>query len=225
MVNNARSRGFTLIELLVVIAIIAILAAILFPIFLSAKEKGKQTVCAGNMRQLGSALQLYLQDNSDTMPYQQVPHEPFDCIAPWTTVTNWAFGLFKYAKNRQIFFCPNSVPRKNDGSIAVEFLPTRHSKITYVFSGVALGKSMSVCKQSAKVCVLWEIPWSYSVPWVRPWQIGNDVMWIHRWQVHSEGCNFVFADGHIRALKMTQWTGDPRDPFWNFDGKDYNLKE
>ena len=57
-----KRRGFTLIELLVVIAIIAILAAILFPLFISAKEKGRQASCLGNMRQLGDGFVLYMSD-------------------------------------------------------------------------------------------------------------------------------------------------------------------
>jgi prepilin-type N-terminal cleavage/methylation domain-containing protein len=56
-------RGFTLIELLVVIAIIAILAAILFPVFAQAREKARQTACLSNMKQMGNALMMYVQDN------------------------------------------------------------------------------------------------------------------------------------------------------------------
>lgn len=63
-------RGFTLIELLVVIAIIAILAAVLFPVFAQAKEAAKKTSCLSNLRQLGIATKLYLGDNEDVYPYQ-----------------------------------------------------------------------------------------------------------------------------------------------------------
>src|SRR6266542_2782290 len=63
-----RSRGFTLIELLVVIAIIAILAAILFPVFAQVRGKARQAVCFSNLKQLGVAVMMYVQDYSETYP-------------------------------------------------------------------------------------------------------------------------------------------------------------
>jgi prepilin-type N-terminal cleavage/methylation domain-containing protein len=65
-------KGFTLIELLVVIAIIAILAAILFPVFAQAREKARATACLSNMKQAGLALQMYAQDYDETMPLGNV---------------------------------------------------------------------------------------------------------------------------------------------------------
>src|ERR1044072_5111146 len=61
-------KGFPLIELLVVIAIIAILAAILFPVFAKARAKARQTACLANMRQIGNALMMYAQDYDETLP-------------------------------------------------------------------------------------------------------------------------------------------------------------
>src|SRR3954470_2379983 len=63
-----RNQGFTLIELLVVIAIIAILAAILFPVFAQAREKARQTSCTSNLKQLGTGLMMYAQDYDEMMP-------------------------------------------------------------------------------------------------------------------------------------------------------------
>jgi prepilin-type N-terminal cleavage/methylation domain-containing protein len=63
-----KQRGFTLIELLVVIAIIAILAAILFPVFAQAREKARQTSCLSNEKQLGTAISMYVQDYDETYP-------------------------------------------------------------------------------------------------------------------------------------------------------------
>src|SRR5437762_3834341 len=67
-VMSSRKRGFTLIELLVVIAIIAILAAILFPVFAQARESARKTSCLSNVRQLGTAYQMYLQDYDELFP-------------------------------------------------------------------------------------------------------------------------------------------------------------
>jgi len=65
---ETRSRAFTLIELLVVIAVIAILAALLFPVFAKARERARQSMCFGNLKQIGSAFMLYVQDWDDTFP-------------------------------------------------------------------------------------------------------------------------------------------------------------
>ncbi len=67
--NAQQPRGFTLIELLVVIAIIAILAAILFPVFAKAREKARTASCSNNMKQLGTALMMYVQDYDEALPY------------------------------------------------------------------------------------------------------------------------------------------------------------
>jgi prepilin-type N-terminal cleavage/methylation domain-containing protein len=66
-------RGFTLIELLVVIAIIAILAAILFPVFAQAREKARQTQCLNNTKQIGLAFQMYCQDFDERTPQNRIP--------------------------------------------------------------------------------------------------------------------------------------------------------
>src|SRR2546427_11601416 len=66
--RRASARGFTLIELLVVIAIIAILAAILFPVFAQARDSARQTTCLNNCKQLGTALQMYAQDYDEGLP-------------------------------------------------------------------------------------------------------------------------------------------------------------
>src|SRR5688572_32454704 len=69
---HGRRAGFTLIELLVVIAIIAILAAILFPVFAQAREKARQAGCLSNLKQIGNALTMYIRDFDENLPVQPV---------------------------------------------------------------------------------------------------------------------------------------------------------
>jgi prepilin-type N-terminal cleavage/methylation domain-containing protein/prepilin-type processing-associated H-X9-DG protein len=91
-------RGFTLIELLVVIAIIAILAAILFPVFAQAREKARQTACLSNTKQLALGVFMYAQDYDETLP---VAGTNAQCRG------RWQWQIFPYVKNEQIFTCPN----------------------------------------------------------------------------------------------------------------------
>ena len=96
-------RGFTLIELLVVIAIIAILAAILFPVFAKAREKARQSSCLSNIKQLGLAELQYAQDYDECFsPLGYNNSNPAD----WGQM-GWAVRIEPYAKNVQIFKCPS----------------------------------------------------------------------------------------------------------------------
>jgi prepilin-type N-terminal cleavage/methylation domain-containing protein/prepilin-type processing-associated H-X9-DG protein len=93
-------RGFTLIELLVVIAIIAILAAILFPVFAQARDKARQSTCLSNARQMGIALSMYTQDYDETYPWAiGLPN----AVSP-----AWPGLIAPYVKNLAVFQCPSN---------------------------------------------------------------------------------------------------------------------
>jgi len=102
--------GFTLIELLVVIAIIAILAAILFPVFARAREKARQSSCLSNVKQIVLATRMYIQDYDDTFPFGGM-YWPSAALRPWSggssTYVYWPDLLYPYVMNSQIFQCPS----------------------------------------------------------------------------------------------------------------------
>jgi prepilin-type N-terminal cleavage/methylation domain-containing protein/prepilin-type processing-associated H-X9-DG protein len=103
-------RAFTLIELLVVIAIIAILAAILFPVFAQAREKARQTSCLSNMKQIGLGLIQYVQDYDETYPTAYF-HNNFSCAGGCSGTsqgyTHWSFLTQPYIKANNIWLCPS----------------------------------------------------------------------------------------------------------------------
>jgi prepilin-type N-terminal cleavage/methylation domain-containing protein len=102
---SRRSRGFTLIELLVVIAIIAILAAILFPVFAQAREKARSATCLSNLRQIGLANLMYVQDYDERFPFAGREWPAAGFVDVWN-------GLSPYIKNTEMFVC------KSDGKPA-----------------------------------------------------------------------------------------------------------
>jgi prepilin-type N-terminal cleavage/methylation domain-containing protein/prepilin-type processing-associated H-X9-DG protein len=107
-----KRKGFTLIELLVVIAIIAILAAILFPVFAKAREAARSATCKSNLKQIGLAVRMYSSDYDECLPFK-VNGRVWDPVVPWTPaiVDGMYWGRFyePYTKNRQIFLCPSTV--------------------------------------------------------------------------------------------------------------------
>jgi prepilin-type N-terminal cleavage/methylation domain-containing protein/prepilin-type processing-associated H-X9-DG protein len=116
-----RKRGFTLIELLVVIAIIAILAAILFPVFAQAREKARSISCVSNVRQMGVAAVMYAQDYDETYPgmWQWSPcaiyfHSPYIYPPGWTQpMAEQLCETCPYVKNAAVYRCPSRTASSN----------------------------------------------------------------------------------------------------------------
>lgn len=103
--HNSRS-AFTLIELLVVIAIIAILAAILFPVFAQAREKARQISCLSNLKQSGTAFYMYVQDYDET-------------LLKMGSGADWWSLIYPYTKNLQVYYCPDRNDPGNDNSLGL----------------------------------------------------------------------------------------------------------
>ena len=132
-----RSGGFTLIELLVVIAIIAILAAILFPVFAQARGKARQSACLSNSKQIALALMQYQQDYDETLPISTID------LTPTTNIYNasWINTVQPYVKSLGIFVCPDGAYDAIDGTPSEN--PLESGPISNVHAPGLLRRNMS----------------------------------------------------------------------------------
>ncbi len=105
-------RGFTLIELLVVIAIIAILAAILFPVFARARENARKSSCQNNLKQIAIGFKQYINDFDERYPMPAVTNN-----AGTTPPYGWGDALQPYLKNDQVFQCPSDAGEQNTSAV------------------------------------------------------------------------------------------------------------
>lgn len=126
---RTRNSAFTLIELLVVIAIIAILAAILFPVFAQARAKARQTACLSNMKQIGTGILMYSQDYDELIP----PSENYPRGSFATGNLSWPSMIHPYIKNAEVFVCPGAdeTPFRPD--------PQQINTTTRLYVGITLG--------------------------------------------------------------------------------------
>lgn len=200
-----KQAGFTLIELLVVIAIIAILAAILFPVFASAKESSRRTTCINQLKQIGLANSAYTDDNQGTL----IPYG-----TDWARATRNDFPMFEgdhhsmkcivtplnkggYVKSSNVWKCPSDNGYK-PWNVTPSFFAV--AKSSYFFNNEIFNcrgkepgaKKMSQCIKPSKLGLYWD--------------------YVHHPVERTWIQNFVFGDGHVRPLTTFQTnTPDPSE--------------
>ena len=208
-----RSRGFTLIELLVVIAIIAILAAILFPVFTKAKDKAKETKCLSNLHQIGRGLVMYTDNNSGRLP-DDIPGQ--DHEAYFNDPRSWIVRLTPYVKSYGVWNCPSAMPIREgqyvyvDGPTIGKGIPTW---TTVIINGEVVNQMVATMRRPSRTVFLtqWSasIQWSYQRPgkhggWAsRPFNILSDGGWglNHGWgdgRGPHRKYTVLFCDGHSK---------------------------
>lgn len=191
-----RRRGFTLIELLVVIAIIAILAAILFPVFARAREKARQSSCASNLKQLGLATVMYVQDYDECFPGHSSD--------PSFGTNDWPSMLMPYCKNAQLILCPSASP----GSVTHYYI--QGVALAYGYNCYYLQYRSHATVQDSPGTIM--IADSNGDNRVGPdYATGNAraAGCYHQLVArHNEMLNLCFADGHVKAMKLRTIEGN-----------------
>jgi prepilin-type N-terminal cleavage/methylation domain-containing protein/prepilin-type processing-associated H-X9-DG protein len=237
MIRPTKKQGFTLIELLVVIAIIAILAAILFPVFAKAREKARQASCMSNLKQLGLAFVQYTQDFDETFPEGNANH-----CTPANNATScygydagWAGNIYAYVKSTQIYTCPD------DPTAPVTTYSPPHTAISYGYNGQlgtantpgnVAGKALSQLSAPASTVLLGEVQGStadvtnpneatsclidyYRTPVCGAGEssvvsnVGGVVPFgtYPSLPVHTAGGNWLACDGHVKYLTPARVSG------------------
>src|SRR5436190_745887 len=164
--TSIRRSGFTLIELLVVITIIAILAAILFPVFAKARDKARQAACMSNEKQIGTATMMYLQDYDEYYPIRYGTTPP----VPRARQMTWKDMLLPYIKNNDVYRCPsNPAAQTLDtvGSYPAGYSMYLPDGVGALVSGAFYPPNLASITRPADSLLIVETSWRY--PDTGPW--------------------------------------------------------
>lgn len=250
--SPSRCEAFTLIELLVVIAIIAILAAILFPVFAQAREKARAVACLSNTKQIGLALMQYTQDYDETMPlpgYLNLATGARNAGPPYANRRSWRLEIQPYIKNTGVFECPSyRFPNAFITAVRNDYKDSLDEK-----AGIPLGyagslfwahpdfapRGRAIAEVTRPATIIAAMESRYAYPdlgtWTMEWNNFRGVgAGKGTYISHTGKSNWIFFDGHVKAINpcatfgdLTKWkAGDsPPDDFlweWYTNGVDPN---
>lgn len=221
-------KGFTLIELLVVIAIIAILAAILFPVFAKVREKARQTSCLSNEKQIGLGIIQYVEDNNETYPVNSSVHF-------WSN--GWAVGVYPYVKSTGVFKCPDDPTTATAPNVPISYAINWNLVNTSLQSGSNIvAENLAVQNAPASTVLAFEVqgqsfnPTGLVANDYSPSGVMDEGFWggqlggnsgqfatgsdpikpidnISGGAVHTSGANYLCCDGHAKWLRSARISG------------------
>jgi len=212
-------RGFTLIELLVVIAIIAILAAILFPVFARAREKARQTSCMSNVKQITLGFMQYVQDYDEKFPYFET--NPARGVPWWVCIQ-------PYLKNEQIYQCPNWATSTVTTYWGYYYPYPRYGMNHYIMYNSNSAGAMAMIKRPAEIVLTGDCCHGMGDAWRFAWPLapGNSASSPRKcdaarndqkadYAVHNGGTNLGFVDGHAKWMESTSFYGKAATMYQN----------